>query len=178
MGFVSPKWLELTISSSGLGNGMPQARIVRQAYGYWTIAAQIRLVASRTIVCVICREILLCTWKLTNVALMNRFENFDEYTRRQYNAKAPHLVNPFGYDEEPNKFRDFDVFLKLQVLHRLSQWTLWNPDRIREKMPEQKETEQTQWVCYQLLNYFFSPLISYRESRNLAGMATTAVTTF
>ncbi|KAH8697472.1 hypothetical protein BGW36DRAFT_168406 [Talaromyces proteolyticus] len=73
------------------------------------------------------------------------FENFDEYTRRQYNAKGAHLVNPFGYDEEPNKFRDFDVFLKLKVLHQLSLWTLWNPDRIREKMPEQKESEQLQW---------------------------------
>ncbi|EED24297.1 PHD finger domain protein, putative [Talaromyces stipitatus ATCC 10500] len=73
------------------------------------------------------------------------FDNFDEYTRRQYNAKAPHLVNPFGYDEEPNKFRDFDVFLKLKVLHQLSLWTFWNPDRIREKMPEQREIDQTQW---------------------------------
>ncbi|KUL91507.1 hypothetical protein ZTR_01598 [Talaromyces verruculosus] len=73
------------------------------------------------------------------------FDNFDEYTRRQYNAKAPQHVNPFGYDEEPNKFRDFDVFLKLKVLHQLSLWTFWNPDRIREKMPEQREIDQTQW---------------------------------
>lgn len=133
---------------------MPQARIVRQAYGYRSIAAQIRLVTSRTIVCVIYRELSLCRWRLTSVTL-SRLENFDEYTRRQYNAKAPHLVNPFGYDEEPNKFRDFDVFLKLKVLHKLSQWTFWNTDRIREKMPEQKETEQTQWVCDQLLNILF-----------------------
>ena len=76
----------------------------------------------------------------------NRFDNFDEYTRRQYNAKAPQHVNPFGYDEEPNKFRNFDVFLKLKVLHQLSLWTFWNPDRIREKMPEQREIDQTQWV--------------------------------
>lgn len=160
MGLLSPNITRANCLSSGLGNGMPQARIVRQAYGYRTIATQIRLVASGTIVCFIYREISLCRWKLTSVALTNRFENFDEYTRRQYNAKAPHLVNPFGYDEEPNKFRDFDVFLKLKVLHKLSQWTLWNPDRIREKMPEQKETEQTQWVCYQLLNFFFSANIS------------------
>jgi hypothetical protein len=78
--------------------------------------------------------------------LESRFENFDEYTRRQYNAKAPHLPNPFGYDEVPNKFSEFDVFLKLRVLHQLSVWTFWNPDRIREKMPEQKEVDQTQWV--------------------------------
>lgn len=78
--------------------------------------------------------------------LESRFENFDEYTRRQYNAKAPHLPNPFGYDEVPNKFSEFDVFQKLRVLHQLSVWTFWNPDRIREKMPEQKEIDQTQWV--------------------------------
>ena len=78
--------------------------------------------------------------------LGNSFDNFDEYTRRQYNAKAPHLPNPFGQDEVPNRFLDFDVFLKLRVLHQLSVWTFWNPDRIREKMPEQRENDQTTWV--------------------------------
>lgn len=77
-------------------------------------------------------------------------ENFDEYTRRQYNAKAPHLPNPFGYDEEPKKFNDFDIFLKLRVLHQLSVWTFWNPDRMREKMPEQREIDQTQWRIEEL----------------------------
>jgi DNA-directed RNA polymerase len=75
-----------------------------------------------------------------------RFENFDEYTRRQYNAKAPHLTNPFGYEETPLRFLDFDVFTKLTVLHQLSVWTFWNPDRIREKMPEKKDSEQLEWV--------------------------------
>lgn len=75
-----------------------------------------------------------------------RFENFDEYTKRQYNAKAPHIQNPFGYDEQPYRFLDFDVFTKLRVLHQLTVWTFWNPDRIRDKMPETKESEQTQWV--------------------------------
>lgn len=41
---------------------------------------------------------------------------------------------------------DFDIFLKLKVLHQLSVWTFWNPDRIKEKMPEQREIDQTQWV--------------------------------
>jgi len=82
---------------------------------------------------------------LTHIPGCSR-ENFDEYTRRQYNAKAPHLPNPFGYDEEPKKFNDFDIFLKLRVLHQLSVWTFWNPDRMREKMPEQREIDQTQWV--------------------------------
>ncbi|KAL4977507.1 hypothetical protein BDW66DRAFT_132478 [Aspergillus desertorum] len=83
--------------------------------------------------------------KLIVVSYDCRFDNFDEYTRRQYNAKAPHLPNPFGYDEVPNRFLDFDVFLKLRVLHQLTVWTFWNPDRIRDKMPEQRETDQLQW---------------------------------
>ncbi|KAL2828928.1 hypothetical protein BDW59DRAFT_142520 [Aspergillus cavernicola] len=90
-------------------------------------------------------EIGLCLLKWVSSHRGLTFDNFDEYTRRQYNAKAPHLTNPFGNEEVPNKFLDFDVFLKLQVLHRLSIWTLWNADRIRDKMPEQREIDQLQW---------------------------------
>ena len=43
---------------------------------------------------------------------LNRPEIFDEYTRRQYVAKAPHR-NPFGVEEEPAKFVDFDIFTKV-----------------------------------------------------------------
>ncbi|KAF8867048.1 hypothetical protein BDZ45DRAFT_710095 [Acephala macrosclerotiorum] len=71
-------------------------------------------------------------------------EIFDEYTRRQYVAKAPER-NPFGVEEEPNKFDDFDIFTKIRVLQQLTQWTFVNPDKIREKMEEQKDTEQTIW---------------------------------
>lgn len=74
-----------------------------------------------------------------------RPEIFDEYTRRQYVAKAPSR-NLYGTDETPNKFAEFDVFTKIRVLFQLSQWTLLNPDRMRERMPEAKDTEQTQWV--------------------------------
>ncbi|GAM86473.1 hypothetical protein ANO11243_044870 [Dothideomycetidae sp. 11243] len=70
-------------------------------------------------------------------------EIFDEYTRRQYLAKAP-LRNPFGEEEEPNHFADFDVFTKVKVLHQLSTWTLGNAERIRAQMLE-KDSEQTQW---------------------------------
>ncbi|KAF2145336.1 uncharacterized protein K452DRAFT_243261 [Aplosporella prunicola CBS 121167] len=70
-------------------------------------------------------------------------EIFDEYTRRQFVAKAPHR-NPYGTDEVPKKFDDFDTFTKIRVLHQLSTWTLNNADRIRERMPE-KDAEQTQW---------------------------------
>jgi len=43
---------------------------------------------------------------------LERPEIFDEYTRRQYVAKAPNR-NPFGVEEEPAKFDDFDVFTKV-----------------------------------------------------------------
>ncbi|KAI1075070.1 hypothetical protein F5B20DRAFT_399956 [Whalleya microplaca] len=69
---------------------------------------------------------------------------FDEYTRRQYVAKAPHL-NPFGTDDVPAKFDDFDVVTKIKVLHQLTQWVMLHPDRIREKMDEQKPSDQTEW---------------------------------
>ena len=37
---------------------------------------------------------------------------FDEYTRRQFLAKAPEK-NPFGTDETAARFADFDVFTKV-----------------------------------------------------------------
>lgn len=74
------------------------------------------------------------------------FEIWDEYTRRQYQAKAPDR-NPYGDEEEPKKFRHFDIFTKVRILHQLTVWTLWNPDRLRQAMPEhQKEADQTEWV--------------------------------
>lgn len=70
---------------------------------------------------------------------------FDEYARRQYEAKAP-ARNPFGIEEEPNKFLEFDVFAKVRVLHQLSVWTLGNADRIRQQMPDQTLEGQLDWV--------------------------------
>ncbi|KAK5253494.1 hypothetical protein LTS06_002205 [Exophiala xenobiotica] len=70
---------------------------------------------------------------------------WDEYTRRQYIAKAPNL-NPYGEEETPRRFRDFDIFTKIRVLHQLTIWTFWNPDRIRERMPEHpREVDQLEW---------------------------------
>ncbi|KAF1825812.1 uncharacterized protein K489DRAFT_301057, partial [Dissoconium aciculare CBS 342.82] len=63
---------------------------------------------------------------------------FDEYTRRQYQAKAPER-NPFGDEEEPRKFNDLDVFTRIRVLHQLSTWTFFNADRIRGMMPETED---------------------------------------
>lgn len=75
---------------------------------------------------------------------VSRLEIFDEYTRRQFVAKAPNR-NPFGTEEEPNKFNDFDIFTKIRVLQQLSTWTLNNPNTIREKLAL-SENEQTLWV--------------------------------
>lgn len=122
----------------------------RETPGNRTLSSQMDLVASGSYVRsfapgLYCSLSIEEKGRLTG-SLGNRFDNFDEYTRRQYNAKAPHLPNPFGYDEVPNKFSDFDVFLKLRVLHQLSVWTFWNADRIRDKLPEQREIDQTSWV--------------------------------
>ncbi|KPI44187.1 uncharacterized protein AB675_6181 [Cyphellophora attinorum] len=70
--------------------------------------------------------------------------NWDEYTRRQYEAKAPHL-SPYGTEEDLKHFRDFDIGLKIRVLHQLTIWVFWNPDRIKERMPEATDARQTEW---------------------------------
>jgi hypothetical protein len=70
---------------------------------------------------------------------------FDEYTRRQFMAKAPER-NPFGEEEEPKKFDDFDVFTKIRVLQQLSTWTLNNPNSIRERLGVLPDSEQAFWV--------------------------------
>lgn len=49
---------------------------------------------------------------LTTIAA-HRHELFDEYTRRQFAAKAPGIENPFGTEEALLKFADFDVFKKV-----------------------------------------------------------------
>ncbi|EFX01185.1 phd finger domain protein [Grosmannia clavigera kw1407] len=73
---------------------------------------------------------------------------FDEYTRRQYVAKAPELPNPFGTDEIPDKFSGFDAFKKVRVLHQMTQFIMMNSEKLREKMAEQKDVvdqDQTSW---------------------------------
>jgi hypothetical protein len=77
---------------------------------------------------------------------------FDEYARRQYVAKAPKR-NPFGVEEEPAKFNEFDVFTKIRVLQQLSVWTLHNPNPIRERLDE-SESEQISWVGRLQYQYF------------------------
>ncbi|MCJ1286241.1 hypothetical protein MMC26_005586 [Xylographa opegraphella] len=94
-------------------------------------------------------EIGLCLLKFVSSHRGLTPELFDEYTRRQYVAKAPSR-NPFGTDEVPNKFAEFDIFTKLRVLVQLSQWTLINADRMREKMSDTKDVDQTQWRIEEL----------------------------
>ncbi|GAB1311216.1 Zinc finger PHD-type domain-containing protein [Madurella fahalii] len=71
-------------------------------------------------------------------------ELFDEYTRRQFLSKAPEK-NPFGTDETPLRFADFDVFTKIRVLQQMTQLIMMNPERLREKTEEQKDLDQTNW---------------------------------
>ncbi|TKA71737.1 hypothetical protein B0A55_08538 [Friedmanniomyces simplex] len=63
---------------------------------------------------------------------------FDEYTRRQYVAKAPHR-NPFGEDELPISFASMDIFTRVRVLQQLTIWTLGNVQRIRDMMPQEED---------------------------------------
>ncbi|PNY29301.1 Uncharacterized protein TCAP_00800 [Tolypocladium capitatum] len=69
---------------------------------------------------------------------------FDDHMRKQYLAKAPD-GNPFGDDDDPHKFAEFDVFTKIKVLQQLTQWTMIHPERIRDKVEEQKDSEQASW---------------------------------
>jgi len=36
---------------------------------------------------------------------------------------------------------------QLRVLHGMTQIILMNPERLRERTEEQKDTDQTSWVC-------------------------------
>ncbi|KAK2063846.1 PHD-finger domain-containing protein [Colletotrichum caudatum] len=71
-------------------------------------------------------------------------ELFDEYTRRQYLARAPEK-NPFGTGETAAKFADFDVLKKIEILQQMTQWIMLRPERVREKMEEQKDSDQASW---------------------------------
>ncbi|KAK1058993.1 hypothetical protein LTR74_012969 [Friedmanniomyces endolithicus] len=64
---------------------------------------------------------------------------FDEYTRRQYVAKAPQR-NPFGEDESPTSFASMDIFNRIRVLQQLTIWTLGNVQRIRDMMPQEEDS--------------------------------------
>ncbi|CVK82860.1 related to nasopharyngeal carcinoma susceptibility protein LZ16 [Fusarium mangiferae] len=71
-------------------------------------------------------------------------EIFDDQARKQFTKKSPNY-NPFGSGETPLKFNDFDIFTKIKVMQQLTQWAMIHPERIRDKMEEQKDSEQTSW---------------------------------
>ena len=124
---------------------MSQTRILKSPLRYWSCTPEIRLVTPWPHV---------SPSSVSDSVTLNIYspEIFDEYTRRQYVAKAPSR-NPFGVEEEPQKFDGFDVFTKIRVLVQLSQWTLINPDRIKERMPDTKDGDQVGWVS----NLFLQP---------------------
>ncbi|KAK9444339.1 PHD-finger motif containing protein [Metarhizium brunneum] len=68
----------------------------------------------------------------------------DHQIRKQYLAKAP-KQNPFGSEINPVSFSGLDVFTKVKVLQKLTQWTMVHPERLREKMVEHKDAEQSNW---------------------------------
>ena len=39
------------------------------------------------------------------------------------------------------------LVMQIKILQQLTQWTLSHPERLRDKMDEQKDTDQTTWVC-------------------------------
>ncbi|KAK5091725.1 hypothetical protein LTR05_001910 [Lithohypha guttulata] len=84
-------------------------------------------------------------YKLVNWLSSRRdinLENWDLNVRRQIEYRAPNVHHPYGQEEEPNKFRDFHVFTKIRVLHQLTVLTFWNPEKIRQLFPQEKEMDQ------------------------------------
>ncbi|KAK7203872.1 hypothetical protein BZA70DRAFT_282325 [Myxozyma melibiosi] len=74
-----------------------------------------------------------------------RLDQFDDYTRRQYRQKAPHLEHPFGEDELPKSFEKLSVFDQVLVIHQLCEWQTFLPERFRERMGFLKESEEVTW---------------------------------
>ncbi|KAG6002818.1 hypothetical protein E4U54_000784 [Claviceps lovelessii] len=72
------------------------------------------------------------------------FDAFDDQLRKQFLAKAPKL-NPFGDESNPLTFASLNIFQKIQVLQTLTQCSMIHPERIRDRMTEQKDIEQTYW---------------------------------
>ncbi|KAL1894990.1 hypothetical protein Cpir12675_003449 [Ceratocystis pirilliformis] len=71
-------------------------------------------------------------------------ELFDEYTRRQYLQKLPEK-NPFGKDQVAKSFHEFDIDTKLRILHQMTQWTMINSEKLRDRMTGLKDTDHTGW---------------------------------
>ncbi|KAG6290647.1 hypothetical protein E4U09_004313 [Claviceps aff. purpurea] len=82
--------------------------------------------------------------KLASLRQGLTFDALDDQLRKQYLAKAPD-DNPLGDENNPLTFASLDIFRKIRVLQTLTQWIMSYPERIRNRMSEQKETEQMDW---------------------------------
>ncbi|KJZ71204.1 hypothetical protein HIM_09410 [Hirsutella minnesotensis 3608] len=71
-------------------------------------------------------------------------ESIDDQLRKQYSARAPGGIF-FAVGDKPCKFADLDVPTKIKILQQLTQWAMVHPERLRDKMEEQKDVEQTSW---------------------------------
>ncbi|KAK3632839.1 hypothetical protein LTR56_016162 [Elasticomyces elasticus] len=103
---------------------------------------------------------------------------FTDYTRRQYLAKLPPHLNPFGDPlSDPTPFNDLDIFTRVQVLQQLTVWTLGNVQRIREAMPADEDhltwrMEPLGWDRRDYAYYVLDDNRLYRRADILARAAT------
>lgn len=118
--------------STGSRGRMSKANAERQVVANRPAAAQICLLPPRPNVST--------SPAASSVRLLTLYrpEIFEEYTRRQYLAKAPRR-NPFGDEEDAAKFNELDVYTRIKVLQQLSTWTLGNAERIRGMMPQDED---------------------------------------
>ncbi|KAG5980535.1 hypothetical protein E4U55_003924 [Claviceps digitariae] len=86
----------------------------------------------------------LCQWIYIFGEAVQIGDYIDIELRKQYIAKAPDR-NPLGDENNPLTFASLDIFQKIEVLQTLTQWIMIHPERIRDKMIEQKDIEQTDW---------------------------------
>ncbi|PHH84300.1 hypothetical protein CDD83_2178 [Cordyceps sp. RAO-2017] len=71
-------------------------------------------------------------------------EILDDQLRKLYLTRAP-ASTLLGDEENPHTFCSLDIFAKIKVLQQLTQWAMLYPEKLRDKMEEQKDTEQTTW---------------------------------
>ncbi|OAA64079.1 PHD finger domain protein [Cordyceps fumosorosea ARSEF 2679] len=73
------------------------------------------------------------------------YEVLDEQLRKEYISKLPE-ENPLGDGETiVRSFRDLDTPTKIVVLQQLTQWVMSQPERLRGKMEEPHDIDQTSW---------------------------------
>ncbi|KAM3505839.1 hypothetical protein MY11210_007799 [Beauveria gryllotalpidicola] len=73
-------------------------------------------------------------------------EILDDQLRKEYISRLP-FENPLGDDGETDlrSFSDLDTPTKIIALQQLTQWVMSRPERLREKMEELHDIDQTSW---------------------------------